>query len=62
VGTTEGEGEVGLREGEGKIPQECTRAGVAHFAATVAIGAGAGTGLSPSPFCVSGVGWGSRCS
>jgi hypothetical protein len=35
---------------------------ISHFAAAIAAAAGASTGLSPFPFCASGLGWGSRWS
>jgi hypothetical protein len=59
VGTTEGEGAVGRRRERGDFPQECACAGrILNFAAAAAATVGAGRG-SPSPFCASGVGWGS---
>jgi hypothetical protein len=53
----EEEGAVGLRFG-GKPPGMRSLGGFAHFAAAIAAAAGAGTVRFPSPFCASGLGWG----
>jgi hypothetical protein len=48
------------REREGNIPGMRLPGGSGHFAAAVAAAAGPDTVAFPSPFCASGVGWGSH--